>query len=362
MSKNSFLARAGNFKLDDTPKSATTPAAPSGTPAPTPPAGTAADADSTRPPPAPGPLRPTRSTRYPVVDMMVESEEAERKDAKIAQLESDLANANTRVIALDRVRPNPHQPRLVMDGAKLDLLMASLRESGQLQPILVRPDSAEEGYFLLVSGGRRCEALRRLGETTVSAEVRSMTVAEAAIASMAENVARDDLSDYEMYKEWATWIADRIVASKSEIAARLGIDRTVVVRMFAFEHLPPAVLAILDQKPDLLGYNAAQQLKTWHEEGHTTLVVDAVQKLADNTLTNMLAALDWIRKRLRGPAAPVARSFENRAGRPVFALSHAPRQLTVKLASGIPPTALKSVMARIEAVLQEAAQADHDAS
>ena len=63
-------------------------------------------------------------------------------------------------IDIDRILPNPKQPRLVLDEARLEELAASIRENGILQPILVRP--FEKGYQL-IAGERRLSAAQRAG-------------------------------------------------------------------------------------------------------------------------------------------------------------------------------------------------------
>ena len=62
-------------------------------------------------------------------------------------------------IPIDQVVPNPQQPRRRFDEAALDALAASIREVGVLQPIVVRPPTAE-GTYRLVAGERRCRAAR----------------------------------------------------------------------------------------------------------------------------------------------------------------------------------------------------------
>src|SRR5512147_2132221 len=77
----------------------------------------------------------------------------------------------TNEIDIDRIVPNPSQPRLKLDAARLEELAASIRENGILQPILVRP--FENGYQL-VAGERRLSAAQRAGLLRVPAMVRDV--------------------------------------------------------------------------------------------------------------------------------------------------------------------------------------------
>ena len=80
-------------------------------------------------------------------------------------------NVGVRVIPVDRIEPNPQQPRMVFDEEALHELSASIREHGVLQPILVRPLGGNR--FQLVAGERRWRASREAGLGTVPALVDS---------------------------------------------------------------------------------------------------------------------------------------------------------------------------------------------
>src|SRR5262245_46005489 len=81
----------------------------------------------------------------------------------------DDIQSESQELPLDRIRPNPHQPRKTFEPAALDELTDSIRRHGVLQPIVVRP--AGEGYEI-VSGERRCRASQAAGRRTIPATVR----------------------------------------------------------------------------------------------------------------------------------------------------------------------------------------------
>ena len=99
-------------------------------------------------------------------------------------------------LPLDRIEPNPQQPREHFDEDALQALADSIVEVGVLQPVVVRPQG--EGY-VLIAGERRCRAARRAGLSEIPAIIRpgdgeeSASLAEALI----ENVQREDLSPLE---------------------------------------------------------------------------------------------------------------------------------------------------------------------
>jgi len=95
-------------------------------------------------------------------------------------------------IPLEKIRPNPNQPRRRFEG--LEELAQSLRDEGQLTPVLLRPDG--DGYKL-VSGERRWRAAKLAGLKTLRAEVRELTDEDAYRLSLIENVVRASLTPIE---------------------------------------------------------------------------------------------------------------------------------------------------------------------
>src|SRR5215207_1397510 len=75
-------------------------------------------------------------------------------------------------IDLPKVRPDPNQPRQFFDEGDLEELASSIRQHGQLQPIMVRPDPQAERSYIIIGGERRYRAFERLGRTTIQAIIR----------------------------------------------------------------------------------------------------------------------------------------------------------------------------------------------
>ena len=94
-------------------------------------------------------------------------------------------------IPIEKIKPNPYQPRETFDEESLEELSASIKEHGVLQPVIVRPSG--EGYVLVV-GERRLRACSMAGLATVPALVRDLTPGESAELSLIENLQRKDLT------------------------------------------------------------------------------------------------------------------------------------------------------------------------
>lgn len=127
-------------------------------------------------------------------------------------------------IELDRIRPNPAQPRRSFDGEELLGLSRSIRENGLLQPLLVRRDG--EGYEL-IAGERRLRACRMAGLRTAACIVSDCTPDQSAVMAMTENLQRSDLGVFEE-AEGIRRLIDGWHVTQEEAAARLGKSQSAV--------------------------------------------------------------------------------------------------------------------------------------
>lgn len=126
------------------------------------------------------------------------------------------------MIPIDKIRPNPDQPRKHFDEAALTELAESIDELGMLQPIAVRVDG--EGY-LIVAGERRWRAAQQAGLVEIPAVVLQVSDDEAFIAAIAENVNREDMSPIEEARAFAVLLESR---DKDEVAKLFGKSRTYI--------------------------------------------------------------------------------------------------------------------------------------
>lgn len=145
--------------------------------------------------------------------------------------------APTNEIDIDRIVPNPSQPRLHFDQARLEELATSIRENGVLQPILVRP--FENGYQL-IAGERRLSAAQRAGLLRIPAIVRDVPDDHLLELALIENIQREPLNPVEEAQAYQNLI-EATRATQDEIAVRLGKDRSTVANSLRLLKLPPAV-------------------------------------------------------------------------------------------------------------------------
>jgi ParB family chromosome partitioning protein len=169
-------------------------------------------------------------------------------DALIPGAAASIATAATppseyQRLPIDRIRPNPYQPRREFDETELAELQTSMKTSGLLQPIAVRPTA--NGYEL-ISGERRLRAATRLGWSDIPAIVRD-DVDDRTLLTLAlvENLQRTNLNAVEEARGYRR-LSEEFGFTHAQIADAVGKDRTSVTSLLRILQLPTAVLALVE--------------------------------------------------------------------------------------------------------------------
>jgi len=142
-----------------------------------------------------------------------------------------------RRIPLDRIRPNPEQPRLSFHGQALEQLAESIRAHGVITPLLVRRDPGGDGY-LLIAGERRLRASGLAGMEDVPCWVRdSMSAEEQLLLALIENIQREDLDPIETAESYRR-LVEGFGLTQAQVAERVGKDRATVANAIRLLRLP----------------------------------------------------------------------------------------------------------------------------
>lgn len=178
-----------------------------------------------------------------------------------------------RQLPIASIRPNPYQPRKEFRPDELADLESSLRVSGLLQPITVRPAPSGSGYEL-IAGERRYRAASRLGWTEIPAIVRETDNRTLLTLAMIENLQRADLDPIEEADGYQR-LVDDFQLSQQEVADVVGKDRSTVANALRLRQLPAAVRRMLQEKQLTAGH-ARALLPLGLERAMTDLAREAV--------------------------------------------------------------------------------------
>ena len=140
-------------------------------------------------------------------------------------------------VDVDRIAPNPWQPRLEIDETSLSELVQSIREHGVLQPLIVT--LADNNTYALVAGERRWRAARAAGLLTVPVVVKETSPRQRLEIALVENIQRQDLSPLETAQAYRQLIDEHDLTQEA-VAERVGKSRASVANVLRLLQLPPA--------------------------------------------------------------------------------------------------------------------------
>ena len=166
---------------------------------------------------------------------------------------SPAGNDEVREIEIDLIRPGHEQPRTTFDQAKLEDLAQSIRTTGVIQPLLVRPVG---GLFELVAGERRWRASQLAGLSRVPAIVRDIPDENLLELALIENIQRAELNPVEEANAYKRLI-DSLGLTQEEVAKRVGRDRTFVTNYLRVLKLPRDIQELIESDRVSFGHARA---------------------------------------------------------------------------------------------------------
>lgn len=197
-----------------------------------------------------------------------------------------------KMVPLSAIEPDPSQPRSTMGD--LDELVASIRDKGVLEPILVRPrpgdDSGPSGVlYRIISGERRYRAAQEAGLYEVPAIEMDVSDEEALEIALIENLQRKDLTPFEE-AEGYRMLAEHHSYTHEEIAEAVGKSRTVVTESLSLLQMPPRVRDTVQA----LGISSKSLLLEVLKAGSEPEMIELLEEVARRGLNR-----DDLRQRLR---------------------------------------------------------------
>jgi ParB family transcriptional regulator, chromosome partitioning protein len=226
-------------------------------------------------------------------------------------------------LGVDAIVPNRYQPRQTFSAHELSELAASLKQSGLLQPVLVRRKG--DGMYELISGERRWRAAREAGMETIQAVVRNCSDEESMLLALVENLQREDLNPMEMARAYQRMM-NEFGLTQDIIAQRVGCERSSIANSVRLMNLPMEVQQLIESGQLSAGHakvilglaNPAEQVRV------ANLVI--VRNLSVRETEKILASSVIIRKRnakepRRSPLLDVEERLQKRLGTRVSVLN-----------------------------------------
>lgn len=235
---------------------------------------------------------------------------------------SDFQNNAIFWIEVEKIQPNPYQPRREFNEARLSDLADSIRQYGVLQPLVVtrqereRPDGGIESYYELIAGERRLRASRLAGVSQVPALIKSMGNSEEDAQlklelAIIENVQREDLNPVERARAFKR-LVDEFRFKHTQVAEKVGKSREYVSNSIRLLALPELIQNALLNSELTEGHARPLMMLVDHPEEQDTLYKDIVRNrltVRDAERIARHVASDRVRKK---PLDPVLTEIEGK--------------------------------------------------
>ena len=175
-------------------------------------------------------------------------------DALLSKSQGEKREHEIKDIDIEKIKPNPYQPRDRFTEESLEELASSIENKGVLQPITVR--EVQYDNFELVTGERRWRAAQKAGLATIPAIIRDFKDDEMMEVALIENLQREDLNPIEEAYAYQKMIEEFDITQK-EVAERVSKSRSAIANTLRLLNLPPSVQEIVSRETISMGHARA---------------------------------------------------------------------------------------------------------
>jgi ParB family chromosome partitioning protein len=177
-------------------------------------------------------------------------------------------------IEINKIKPNPFQPRSEFEPSSLEELKKSILENGLIQPITVR--RAGEGYYELISGERRLRSCKDIGYNTIPAYIIQVDSNEAMLAlALIENIQREKLNAIEVAHAYKRLI-EECNLSQEQVSEKVGKDRSTITNSLRLLKLPKEIQLSLIK--DEISAGHARALINLFDEDYQLQILRKIKK------------------------------------------------------------------------------------
>ena len=195
---------------------------------------------------------------------------------EVAHSQSSKTSDGLKEVPITQVKPNPNQPRKVIDEDSLAAFAESIKRQGVMHPITVR--HTDDGTYQIIMGERRWQAARIAGLSTVPIIERQASDSEAMVLALVENLQREDLNPYDAAVALQS-LQEEHGFTQEEVARAVGKSRTTISNSIRLLKLHESVQALL--RSGQLEEGAARALLALPEQSQPS----AAQKVVKNRLS-----------------------------------------------------------------------------
>ena len=176
-------------------------------------------------------------------------------------------------VEVDKIKPNPNQPRREFDHQALQDLSDSIRQIGLVQPITIR--DMQDGTYIIIAGERRWRASQMAGLTSIPAYIRTVDDENMMEMALVENIQREDLNPMEIALAYQH-LLEQYDMTQERLSERVGKSRSAVTNYLRLLKLPGNIQVALENKELDMGH--ARALLSLNDPTLQNQVFQAIKK------------------------------------------------------------------------------------
>ena len=231
---------------------------------------------------------------------IVDEEDVEQVKKKVSRSSKTKKKEETKkelTLPIDKIEPNPDQPRNQFDEDTLQELADSIKQYGMLQPILVTP---KDDFYEIIAGERRWRAAKQAGLNEVPVMIRKYNENEIVEIALIENIQRDNLNPIEEAMAYKRLLKE-FNLKQDEVAERVSKSRTAVTNSMRLLKLNDRVQQMIID--DMISTGHARALLAMEDEEHQYMLANKIfdEKLSVRETEKLVKALKNPKKEEKKP-------------------------------------------------------------
>ena len=226
---------------------------------------------------------------------IVDEEDVEQVKKKVSRSSKSKKKAEPEkelTLPIDKIEPNPDQPRNQFDEDTLQELSDSIKQYGMLQPILVTP---KDDFYEIIAGERRWRAAKYIGIKEIPAVIMDLTEKQILEISLIENIQREDLNSIEEAMAYKR-LMEEFQLKQDEVAGKVSKSRAAITNSLRLLKLDPRVQKMLEEEMISTGHARALLAITNKDQQYEIAQKVFDEKLSVRDIEKLVKDLKKIKK------------------------------------------------------------------